>query len=426
MDFSGIKFEKVIFNNSVFEKGVSFNNVHFKEEVDFTETIFTGKVTFEWAKFSNSAYFTRSTFVSTVDFSNSHFLQRVEFSDSKFKNKTIFDNVVFDDDALFEAVVICKSVYFNSAHFNGSVFFSKSRFHGSVRFIEADFADFVYFSESIFHRNADFRMVKVSDKIFFNDTQFKGKTDFRSSELLGNCFFNYIKVIDEGEIDFWLTRFGEYVEFIGSSIKKSSFRGVIFQDVANFTDCHLQETNFDGALFKEFGTFRKCKIDKANRETYRIVKHEQLKLSNKIDALISHKMEMKEYWRELWDKKSTNNFPERVILFLNQYSNDYGLSWIRGISFTFMAAILFFIPYILWGLNEPYYQWGWDGWSAFWEVSGITVKSYVEFLYAAHKFNFMEQYQPNGFGYVLDMAGRVFITYGYYQTIQAFRKYGRW
>ena len=31
----------------------------------------------------------------------------------------------------------------------------------------------------------------------------------------------------------------------------------------------------------------------------------------------------------------------------------------------------------------------------------------------------------NGYSYLADFGGRVFVAYGYYQTIQAFRRFGR-
>ena len=77
-----------------------------------------------------------------------------------------------------------------------------------------------------------------------------------------------------------------------------------------------------------------------------------------------------------------------------------------------MVALLFFIPYLL-CLKNPYFDWGWESWPDFWEVLGKTTKYYIQFFYAGHKFNFMERYDPRGFAYILDMVGRIFITYGY-------------
>ncbi|MCD4665732.1 MAG: hypothetical protein K8R68_10730, partial [Bacteroidales bacterium] len=227
------------------------------------------------------------------------------------------------------------------------------------------------------------------------------------------------------KIDFYLSTFRKNVEIIDSKINNSSFQSVLFEQPANFTGTCLTKTNFVGTAFKEFGLFKNCNIEIANRETFRIVKHELLKLNNKIDALIYHEKEMKAYWKELWVGAWHNNTSEKFILFMNRISNGFGLNWLRGIGFTFLTALIFFIPYLL-CLKNPYFQLGWESWPVFWEVTGQTIKYYVQFLYAAYNFDFMEEYKPRGFAYVLDMVGRIFITYGYYQTIQAFRKYGRW
>ena len=77
-------------------------------------------------------------------------------------------------------------------------------------------------------------------------------------------------------------------------------------------------------------------------------------------------------------------------------------------------------------MNKPYFEFGWYGFSEFFEVSGITLKYYFQFLYAGHNFNFMSQYEPYGWGYLIDFVGRIFIGYGYYQVIQPMRKYKMW
>ena len=258
----------------------------------------------------------------------------------------------------------------------------------------------------------------------FDEIKFSTTLQFNRTLFNENSYYRSI-IIDTGKIYFNNSFFNQLVEFRKSVFQNSVFTNVLFKYTANFTNAKLRQTDFTGAIFKEIGLFKNCEIDISNRETFRIVKHELLKLNNKIDALTYHEKEMRAYSEELKLKNWRTSFTEKFILFMNRISNGFGLNWLRGIIYTIVAALIFFIPYLL-CLKNPYFEWGWESWKAFWEVSGQTVKYYIEFFYAAHKFDFMDQYEPSGFAYVLDMVGRIFITYGYYQTVQAFRKYGRW
>jgi len=403
MDFSGWVFTKAIFNRVLFKKNINLNKAQFSEDAYFTETQFPGMASFYKAQFSGNAYFDKAQFSGVAYFSEAQFSRVAYFIEAEFSG----------------------NAYFNKAEFSGSADFIEAQFLDEVYLGEAQFLENAYFIEAQFSGNAYFIKAQFSGSADFTEAQFSGNASFATAQFLGNTFFNNIEVKGKKMIRFYLTLFSKNVEFIDSKIIKSSFQSVLFEQPANFMGSDLTETDFVGSVFKEFGLFRNCNIEVANRETFRIVKHELLKLDNKIDALIYHKKEMRAYWKELWDGKWHKKIPEKFILFMNRISNGFGLNWIRGIGFTLITALIFFIPYLL-CLKNPYYQWGWVDWQAFWEVSGQTVKYYVEFFYAAHKFDFMEQYQPKGFAYILDMVGRIFITYGYYQTIQAFRKYGRW
>ena len=52
-----------------------------------------------------------------------------------------------------------------------------------------------------------------------------------------------------------------------------------------------------------------------------------------------------------------------------------------------------------------------------------SVKYYFTFLTPTHKISFMDAEKPKTFFYVWNFIGRIFISYGIFQTIQAFRKF---
>ena len=158
-----------------------------------------------------------------------------------------------------------------------------------------------------------------------------------------------------------------------------------------------------------------------NRSTFRIVKRALLKENNTIDALKFKAKEMRAYERELSWKR---HFPEALLVFLNKISNNHGLSWSRGVVFTLISAVCFYCLYLMFLSEMPFY-WGWLGWQSFWSASGTNIKYFIKFLSIAHDYDFMSQYGPSAGSYFADFIGKIFISYGIVQTIQAFRKLGK-
>jgi len=116
----------------------------------------------------------------------------------------------------------------------------------------------------------------------------------------------------------------------------------------------------------------------------------------------------------------------KISLWLNKWSNDFGRKWQRAVLFSLIAGLLFFYLVVI-SSNE--YEFGF----------GLTydsqiIPSYFRFinplrffeLESIFKVNQKESYLTlNGWSYFFDLCGRIFVAYGFYQTIQAFRKYGR-
>lgn len=68
---------------------------------------------------------------------------------------------------------------------------------------------------------------------------------------------------------------------------------------------------------------------------------------------------------------------------------------------------------------------GWESFDSFMINTSEVLKNYFIFLLSTHRFNEFSYIEPTGLSYFIDVIARVFISYGIYQTIQAFRKFGR-
>ena len=107
----------------------------------------------------------------------------------------------------------------------------------------------------------------------------------------------------------------------------------------------------------------------------------------------------------------------KLSLFLNKVSNNYGLSWARGVAFTFIVGLLFFHLVVI--FTQEYKL----------SFNLCLTGPFFKFLNPLRHFEvtdiFSSKATVSGAGYVSHFFGRIMISYGYYQTIQAFRKYGR-
>lgn len=124
--------------------------------------------------------------------------------------------------------------------------------------------------------------------------------------------------------------------------------------------------------------------------------------------------------------KSRKFGADKLLLFLNHISNKNGYSWGRGIFFTLIISILSFCIYTL--LNEKenylYSQQYLD--NTLQELKKLDLwNKFIKFFTSFPKLT-LDEYKKDSWEINLWVwLARVFIGYGIYQTIAAFRKYGK-
>lgn len=112
---------------------------------------------------------------------------------------------------------------------------------------------------------------------------------------------------------------------------------------------------------------------------------------------------------------------EYTLLFFNRMSNSFGISWARGVIFTIITAFIFYMSINCWGSDTKIFEFGWKSWSSFGEVW----KGYLNILNIFNLNNQKIAIELNAFGETLFFLSKIFIAFGVYQTIAAFRKYGK-
>lgn len=109
---------------------------------------------------------------------------------------------------------------------------------------------------------------------------------------------------------------------------------------------------------------------------------------------------------------------DRILLWFNKNSNSFGTDWVVGINFTMLVALVATIIVLLLSPNM-YFLPKWEGIGNFMralvEMFNITEWKDIEILGE----------RPSNWQYIFIFLARIFIAYGMYQTIQAFRKFGK-
>ena len=116
----------------------------------------------------------------------------------------------------------------------------------------------------------------------------------------------------------------------------------------------------------------------------------------------------------------------KLNLGLNRLSNDFGRDWGRGVLFALEVGLLCFTG-LVWTTKEYSFH-------GHWRFDFRLIASFARFMNPLRFFDLEALFTQNGRqsyvtltwgSYVLDLLGRVLIAYGYYQIIQAFRRFGR-
>jgi hypothetical protein len=125
-----------------------------------------------------------------------------------------------------------------------------------------------------------------------------------------------------------------------------------------------------------------------------------------------------------WKSK---DFFSKFTLLLNMISNDFGRNWVLGIGFTLGIGYIFFTA-LLASTKEYEYGWHWGGFPS------DLIPAFLKFINPLRFFDTDSLFDIGGSkkvgrlppgSYIIDSLGRVLLAYGIYQTIQAFRRFGR-
>ena len=379
---------KFDFEQSEFNFKVNFRNVlrEFDSIAVFKKARFTEECSFEGLTFKEQADFNGCVFESRCNFKNTTFEK--DLTISSFQSFVSFQGAKFNSDTLWGTNF--NGVNFSHCYFKNSLHLSERNFNGKLYINNSTFNGDVYFNNSTFQNKVNAWETKFNKNVIFTWANFKNKLNLTESE------------IKNGICDFY---------------------GVNFEENGYFYKTAFKELDLKNSVIEKGVFFLGATVKKSKRETNRIVKNQFLKQSNKIEALNFHHKEMKSYLAELlrvlpknlmqlklWSflKDLSNIF----ILFFNFITNGFGLWWIGALLFLFLSTTVCFNLYL-------------DNIETCADIS--YWRYYFDFINPTHKSDFIkiDHVFITDKAYIIDFFGRLLSSLGIFQTIQAFRKYGK-
>jgi len=152
------------------------------------------------------------------------------------------------------------------------------------------------------------------------------------------------------------------------------------------------------------------------------------KQGDTVRALEYQSREIEAHYQSLrfYDKEKHSISFTKFSLGLNKLSNNFGRSWQKGLVFSIAAGIIFFYAVVV---SSKDYTFGFPI-----TFNKMLFQAFLKFMNPLRFFDSELLFRlPDGkplitlqsASYFWDYLGRLFVAYGFYQTIQAFRKFGR-
>ena len=405
-------------------------------------------------------------------------LSLIKSNNYKLENYTFEIDFVLTEECpklKIESCIFKKSFRLNGAKFKGEVRINKSNFLSELRIENALFENDISLIACSIFKNVIIKKSTINNYFSFSAFCDKKETEDKK-ETDDKIIIHFWKlVVDKDTTLSILSRKDNDIHNIKSlgisncvfkrnvslrhNLKVKNPYLVIINSIIE--SCFHFEGNYGYVKFERFfinGTLsvKNLEFDEYSKNTVNLIKQHLLRVNNRLEAWHYHYLEMKvllEGYFYSWPlsnkkkfkrliKKLNNNkinkwlflselfkkMPFRkadfYILFFSLISNKHGLSWTRGVLFTIVCSCLFFMLFNS-TLEDPIFQLGWDGFTSYWKSIKTSFPFFVKFIYPAHSFDFMSSNNPNHWSALYDLLGRIFIGFGYYQTIQAFRKTGK-
>ena len=323
---------------------------------------------------------------------------RIKFSQCEFLEDVILHDNSKIEDTTFKNCIFHKGLDCYNVKFNKNVRFWNSKFKQSTRFENTTFEQLVDFYASEFFSDQQFLKTDFDDRAIFSEVIFHGAVQFKHNKIRSDTYISFESSTFMKSLDLSRSNFNTNLQFWGIKLENDSIKLISTESL------YQNDENDHGSIL--------VAIEKL-RETYRIIKQSFKNNGNTIQAQYFHSLELAAYSFEL--ENSNGKRAEKIMMKLNYWSNNYGQNWLRALGFTLIITLITYLLILSTAHDKL--------------IFSLTLKSVGDTLnYFIQLINLTNwKYKPfsvelNSIGYVILFLGRIFISYGYYQLVQAFRK----
>ena len=373
------KYSSCYFENCHFEKGLEF---------DVPAGSSTGKVS--------------KTFDFDINLIDCRVDEIFNINDCTFDEKVR----IHDCEILEESSKLCNQssdkksrCNFENTKFNDLADFWKTTFKTETIFYKTDFNATAVFSFVTFYKNVLFTYTLLAGKTIFAKTNFIKGMDISQAVISGEL--QLFDVYFDNEI--FETKYFDRTN-------KKEYQNAIDKKAVIPTENKVHTFQILRKAFEDVGDYNdSTRMRRAEKKALREF-NQGFKIQNNSEIWYKR---LKKWFNDKVDLNSRDIITnDGIILLLNRLSNDYRTSFLRGSIFTaviagfFLSITLLFKTGYSFTINPLKFQW---------------IK-FIVFLNPLHDIKDIVS-GPDIGSYIFDYLGRVFVGYGIYQTVQAFRKF---
>lgn len=469
--------EEIKIIGKTIDKEFNFSNCIFQEDIDFSSCTFNKKSSFSYIKNNQGEIIANaSIFEKRVNFSKVIFKESVNFSGTKFSTKIEIDDnskiivnfggVKFEENTRFHYTKFYNSVNFENASFEKLVDFYSAHFYRAQQFHFTDFLDRAIFSNTEFDEEVQFLHCRVDTRVSyirFESTIFRRGLDISRSNFNTNVSFWDIKIEEEGVLYIFNNLESvEYANDFRTLGKTPEVYKQIRETYRIIKDSFYRQNNkIEGLYFyeKEMSVYQREQFEKLGynrlKRLKKLITEKRIsdfypKMRNsskdftikKLIIIFLGIIYLLFYIKTIYETKGDPiifvfslipillfilfYLKDIILLLLNRISNYFGTDWVRGVVFTMTIGSV--VSYFL--LRENYNLWHIDIYdiNAWKQSIGFLIKiiNIVDMKpFKESENSLVKLVNNNDTNNIILFIGRIFIGYGYYQTIQAFRKFGK-
>lgn len=226
----------------------------------------------------------------------------------------------------------------------------------------------------------------------------------------GSATLRELKILKEGVVSIQSSNLGK-IDFINCNFRDAELE---FEN-SKITEAFLSETDFPKIIHSN----RTKNYSQAQLAFGQLATAFQ-KQGDTVRALEYNSRELQAHYGTLqW---LSRDFFKKLNLWLNFISNNFGRYWVLAVVFSFGVGIIFFLALLI---STEQYHFGWPSFDSKLVPAFLKFMNPLRFIDTEDLFKKHGVIELNSWSYFWDFLGRVFVAYGFYQTIQAFRRFGR-